>query len=193
MTLIVTDSRGAHSTAVVPVQILSSVTHLQLHLTPATVQASQIVTLVAQPVNLPPGDHIAQYTWDFGDQTEPQVTSTGTITHRYIQPGTYLVQVRVVDTEQRPGEVTAQVIVQPAGSDSLRAIAWGCWGSWGWWVSSCLFAGDVCMLWFHRQKPRSRECTGCNDPLLPALEIALKFFRLCRGTGQRSRSYRRIV
>lgn len=128
VTLIVTDSRGARSTAVVPVQIVSSVAHLQLHLNPTAVQAGQTVTLVAQPVGLPPGDHITQYTWVFGDQTEPQVTSTGSMTHRYSQPGSYLVQVQVVDSDQRPGVANAQVTVQATGSESLQVIAWSSLG-----------------------------------------------------------------
>jgi PKD repeat protein len=147
VTLIVTDSRGVRSTAVVPVQIVPSVAHVQLSLSPTTVQAGQTVTLVAQPVNLPPGDHIAQYTWVFGDQTEPQVTSTNTITHRYVQPGTYLVQVQVVDSEQRPGVATAQVRVQAVGSVSPRLVAWG--------VLGFLFLVGVSLgLMWHRRRTR---------------------------------------
>ncbi len=149
VTLIVTDSRGARSTAIVPVQIVPSVAHLQLHLSPTTAQAGQTVTLMAQPVDLPPGDHITQYTWVFGDQTEPQVTSRGSITHRYSQPGTYLVQVQVVDSEQRPGVATAQVTVQATESDSMHVIAWSVLGI------LVLVGGLLVLAWRRRHTRRS--------------------------------------
>lgn len=116
VTLIVTDSRGARSTAVVPVQVVEAIPKVHLHLSATTAQVGQAITFDASQVDLQPGDQVASYTWNFGDQTPAQQTTKATITHSYSKPGTYQVQVQVLDAQNIPGSATSQVIIQAAQS-----------------------------------------------------------------------------
>jgi PKD repeat protein len=125
VTLIVTDSRGARSTAVVPVQVVQAIPQIHLRISAITAQVGQVITFDASQVELAPGDQVASYTWDFGDQTPAQQTTSATITHSYTKPGTYQVKVQVLDTQNIPGSTIAQITIQSAQSGSTGSLSGG--------------------------------------------------------------------
>lgn len=60
-----------------------------------------------------PDDNIVDYSWDFGDGSDP---GTGvTTTHTYREKGTYPVTLEVVNTDGRKGTATLTVQVEPPG------------------------------------------------------------------------------
>jgi PKD repeat protein len=125
VTLIVTDSRGARSTAVVPIQVVEAIPQVHLHLSATTAQVGQAITFDASQVDLQPGDQVASYTWNFGDQTPAQQTTKATIAHSYAKPGTYQVQVQVLDVQNIPGSATSQITIQSAQSSAAGSGSGG--------------------------------------------------------------------
>jgi PKD repeat protein len=111
VTLTVTDSRGAISTAVIPIQVVISIPQVHLQVSATTAQVGQTITFDASQVQLQPGDQIAKYTWDFGDQTPAQTTTSSKITHRYSKAGKYHAQVQVLDTQNVPGTAAVDITV----------------------------------------------------------------------------------
>jgi PKD repeat protein len=115
VTLIVTDSRGARSTAVVPVQVAQSIPQVRLQASSAAAQVGQEITFSTTLVQLQPGDKITKYIWDFGDQTPQQTTTSNQTTHRYTKAGHYHAQVQAIDAQNVPGTAAFDITVQPAG------------------------------------------------------------------------------
>ena len=64
---------------------------------PASGSAGSATTL--QVTASDPSDATLSYTWDFGDNSAAQTTSTNSVTHTYAQSGNYTVKVRVKDAE----------------------------------------------------------------------------------------------
>jgi len=58
------------------------------------------------------GDHVASYTFDFGDGAPPVTQSTATISHNYQFAGTYAARLRVADSHGEPSTNTALVTIQ---------------------------------------------------------------------------------
>ncbi|HLW02079.1 MAG TPA: PKD domain-containing protein [Ktedonobacterales bacterium] len=114
VTLIVTDSRGAFSTAVIPITIAVSIPQVHLQISATTAQIEQTITFDASQVQLSAGDEITQYSWDFGDQTPKQTTTASTVTHRYTKSGQYHVQVQAIDQQNIPGTASATITIQAA-------------------------------------------------------------------------------
>jgi PKD repeat protein len=121
VTLIVTDSRGASSTAVVPIQVVATSTHVAVQVSAS--QGGQTLTFVAAPVDFPSSDPIVVVTWDFGDQTPPVATSMLSITHHYAAPGRYTVQVQALDVQHivRVATLPIVVLAGPAGSGTTQS------------------------------------------------------------------------
>ncbi|GEM_PF-1416604 len=111
VTLTVTDSRGAPSAVVIPIQVVISIPQVHLQVSATTAQVGQPITFDASQVQLQPGDQIAKYTWDFGDQTPAQTTTSSKITHRYSKAGKYHAQVQVLDTQNVPGTAAVDITV----------------------------------------------------------------------------------
>jgi hypothetical protein len=81
--------------------------------TPDKPEADQDVTFTANasdPDNLD-GGGITNYTWDFGDGTEPVKTVTETVTHAFGLEGDYNVTLTVTDDEGKTASVTKTVNV----------------------------------------------------------------------------------
>ena len=55
------------------------------------------------------------YTWDFGDGSGVQTSSSGTVTHTFAQAGNYTVQVRVKDSEWTTCASTTATIISGGG------------------------------------------------------------------------------
>jgi PKD repeat protein len=125
VTLIVTDSRGALSTSVVPVQVVEAIPQIHLRLSATIAQVGQTITFDASQIELAPGDQITSYTWNFGDQTPTQQTTNAIITHSYTGPGIYHVQVQVLDAQNIPGSATSQITIQSAQSSTTGGISGG--------------------------------------------------------------------
>lgn len=116
VTLIVTDSRGAFSTAVIPITVVISIPQVHLQISTITAQVGQTITFDASQVQVSAGDQITKYVWNFGDQTPAQTTTASKITHSYTKPGQYHVQVQAIDLQNVPGTATAEVTIQTAQS-----------------------------------------------------------------------------
>ncbi len=116
VTLIVSDSRGAISTAVVPVQVVQAIPQVHLQASSTTAQVGQEITFTTSLVQLQPGDQITKYIWNFGDQTPQQTTTSNQTTHRYSKGGQYHAQVQAIDEQNVPGTATFNVTIQSAGS-----------------------------------------------------------------------------
>ncbi|TLZ65741.1 MAG: PKD domain-containing protein [Methanobacteriota archaeon] len=67
-----------------------------------------------------PNDATLTYTWDFGDGSATQTTSSGTATHTYATSGNYTVSVRVKDAEW-PTCATTIATIQPGAVAPLAA------------------------------------------------------------------------
>lgn len=66
-------------------------------------------------------DATLSYTWDFGDSSATQTTSTNSVTHTYAAAGNYTVKVRVKDTEW-PACAAMTARINPSSVSSLAAI-----------------------------------------------------------------------
>ncbi|HEU5198166.1 MAG TPA: PKD domain-containing protein [Ktedonobacterales bacterium] len=117
VTLIVKDSRGALSTASVPIQVVESIPQVHLQTSAPTAQVGQDITFDAQ-VQTQQGDPIAKYIWDFGDQTPQQTTTSGQVSHHYAKTGRYQVQVQAIDSQNVPGTATINITVQTQGTST---------------------------------------------------------------------------
>lgn len=65
-----------------------------------------------------------KYTWDYGDGTPVQTTTTKTTTHVYANPGTYTAKL-VVDNggeKSEPSSTTVTIQAQPTAADQMPAI-----------------------------------------------------------------------
>ena len=122
VTLIVTDSRGAISTAAVPIQVVQSIPQVHLQTPAATAQVGQDITFDAQ-AQTQQGDPITKYIWDFGDQTPQQTTTTGQTSHRYAKTGHYQVQVQAIDSQNVPGTATINLTIQTPGASASSSNA----------------------------------------------------------------------
>ncbi|HEY7348189.1 MAG TPA: PKD domain-containing protein [Ktedonobacterales bacterium] len=117
VTLIVTDSRSAESTAVVPVTVAVSIPQVHLQVSTTTARPGQTIAFDASQVQVNAGDAITKYIWDFGDQTPKQTTTAGTTTHSYAKVGQYHMQVQAIDLQDIPGTATAVLTIQTAQSN----------------------------------------------------------------------------
>ncbi len=93
---------------------------------PPTVQSlSPASTYTGLPANFTatatdPENDITSYTWDFGDGTATQTSSSGTASHIYATAGNYTVTVAVTDGEWTSCDSAAATIVQnPGGTVNL--------------------------------------------------------------------------
>jgi uncharacterized repeat protein (TIGR01451 family) len=70
------------------------------------------------------GDHVASYTFRFGDGSTPVTQSSPTIAHRYDSPGTYHASLTVTDTRgEQSTNVAAQDVTVTQGADlAVKAI-----------------------------------------------------------------------
>jgi PKD repeat protein len=112
VTLIVTDSRGAFSTATLAITVVVSIPQVHLQVSTTTARPGQTITFDASQVQLSGGDQISKYIWDFGDQTPAQTTTASTITHSYAKPGHYKMKVQAIDAQNVPGTATADITIQ---------------------------------------------------------------------------------
>ncbi len=71
-----------------------------------------------------PNDVTLSYTWDFGDGTAPETTSTASTTHTYASPGTYALKVRVTDTEW-PTCATSTATISPGTANGPPSATLG--------------------------------------------------------------------
>lgn len=117
VTLIVKDSRGALSTASVPIQVVESIPQVHLQTSTPTAQVGQDITFDAQ-AQTQQGDPIAKYIWDFGDQTPQQTTTSGQVSHHYAKTGNYQVQVQAIDSQNVPGTATINITIQTQGTST---------------------------------------------------------------------------
>lgn len=115
VTLMVKDSRGALSTASVPIQVAQSIPKVHLQTSATSAQVGQDITFDAQ-VQAQPGDPITKYIWDFGDQTPQQTTTAGQVSHHYAKAGHYQAQVQAIDSQNVPGTATIDVTIQTPGA-----------------------------------------------------------------------------
>ena len=65
-----------------------------------------------------PNDATLSYTWDFGDGTTVQTTSTNSVSHTFATAGNYTVKVRVKDAEW-PTCATTTATIRPGGVAAL--------------------------------------------------------------------------
>ena len=65
-----------------------------------------------------PNDAMLSYTWDFGDGTTVQTTSTNSVSHTFATAGNYTVKVRVKDAEW-PTCATTTATIRPGGVAAL--------------------------------------------------------------------------
>lgn len=121
VTLIVKDSRGALSTASVPIQVVESIPQVHLQTSAPTALVGQDITFDAQ-VQTQPGDTIAKYIWDFGDQTPQQTTTAGQISHHYAKAGNYQAQVQAIDSQNVPGTATIDITIQTPGTSASSSF-----------------------------------------------------------------------
>lgn len=170
VTLIVTDSRGAFSTAVIPITVVVSIPQVHLQVSATTAQPGQTITFDASQVQLSGGDQISKYIWDFGDQTPAQTTTASTITHSYTKPGHYTMKVQAIDAQNVPGTATADITIQAlqsaAGgisSISLTLIGLG--------VLIVLAMGALVVFGTRRRQPalatQARRTAGRSAPQRP--------------------------
>ncbi len=117
VTLIVKDSRGALSTASVPIQVAQSIPQVHLQTSATSAQVGQDITFDAQ-VQTQPGETIATYIWDFGDQTPQQTTTSGQVSHHYDKAGHYQAQVQAIDSQNVPGTATINITIQTPGASA---------------------------------------------------------------------------
>jgi PKD repeat protein len=117
VTLIIKDSRGALSTAFVPIQVAQSIPQVHLQTSATSAQVGQDIMFDAQ-VQPQPGDPITKYIWDFGDQTPQQTTTSGQISHHYAKAGHYQAQVQAIDSQNVPGTATITVTIQTQGAST---------------------------------------------------------------------------
>jgi|SRR5579859_520681 len=116
VTLIVKDSRGAPSAAVIPIQVVTFIPQVHLKVSATSATVGQTITFDASQVQLEGGDSISKYIWNFGDQTPAQTTTTSTIIHSYTKPGRYQVQVQAIDAQNVPGTATVNITIQSAAN-----------------------------------------------------------------------------
>ncbi len=81
---------------------------------PAVQWISASLVSVSVSANDPEGGALG-YTWNFGDGTPTQTSSSGTTTHTFAQPGNYTVQVRIKDSEWTTCATTTATIVAGGG------------------------------------------------------------------------------
>ncbi len=128
--LIVTDKRGARSVVTTTVVIVTTLMSAsETSAAPGDTVSFDAGAALQQA--LPPGDTHVQFTWSFGDGTQPLQTQGPTASHTFTQPGQYAVQVQAQPTDQ-PGvapalaavavTVTAPQIAQPA-TPQARGVA----------------------------------------------------------------------
>jgi PKD repeat protein len=98
--LIVSDSRGARSVATTTVYIVSSLMQAsETSANPGDTISFDATSALQQ--GLPPGDTHIQFTWNFGDGTQPQQTQAPTVSHSFTKSGQFAVQVQAVATDQK--------------------------------------------------------------------------------------------
>ncbi|HEX6776606.1 MAG TPA: PKD domain-containing protein [Ktedonobacterales bacterium] len=163
VTLIVTDNRGARSIATVPIQVVQSIPQVHLQTSAATAQVGQNITFDAQ-VQTQQGDPIAEYVWNFGDQTPQQTTTTGQASHHYAKTGRYQVQVQAIDSQNVPGTATINVTIQTPGTGATGSSANRSYIVIGLGVLVLLAIGGVLLssLWRRRSVPavQARPSSG---------------------------------
>lgn len=116
VTLIVTDQRGAESVATVPVTVALDLPSAVLSVNATSGHPGDTFTFAASasaPASVP-GDSIKRYQWDFDDGATA-MTTTATISHRFRQPGTYVVKVRAFDANGLPGTATVTLAITDPG------------------------------------------------------------------------------
>src|SRR5213079_589311 len=95
---------------------------------PASGSAQLTVTLDGSGSTDPDaGDHVASYTFYFGDGASPVTQASPTISHTYVNPGTYRATLTVTDTRgQESGNVaSATITVNSASSADLSITKTG--------------------------------------------------------------------
>ncbi|VVB83941.1 PKD domain protein [uncultured archaeon] len=81
------------------------------YLTPTTVGINYPATFTA---GINSATNATEYTWNFGDSTSSEVTTTNKISHTYTQVGTYVIIVSIIDVKGKSYSKQFSVIVQPA-------------------------------------------------------------------------------
>ncbi len=116
VTLIVADSRGAHSAAIIPIQVVTFIPQVHLTVSATSATVGQTISFDASQVQLEGDGPISSYIWNFGDQTPAQTTTASKMSHRYTKPGRYQVQVQAIDAQNIPGTATINITIQSAAS-----------------------------------------------------------------------------
>jgi PKD repeat protein len=135
--LIVSDKRGARSVTTTTVVIVSQLMNAS-ETTAAPGDTVSFDATQALQYSLPSGDPHVQFTWNFGDGSQPLQTQTPTVSHTFTKPGQYAVQVQGAATDQTQvppavsavevtvvGPQTTQSVTHPTSSASQRVLLFG--------------------------------------------------------------------
>ncbi len=106
VTLQVTDTNGCAATDTVKVCLRDS---LQIDFTTPRVCFTQTTLLKAS--FSPKTDSITRYIWNFGDNSKEVITYLDTVSHVFPHPGTYTVQLSVLDTNGCTVTISRQAVV----------------------------------------------------------------------------------
>lgn len=68
---------------------------------------------------------IANYSWDFGDESAVQVDTVGTAQHTYTEAGTFTVEVAVQDNSGLSSQATKQILVNTPGNEPPENVSAG--------------------------------------------------------------------
>jgi PKD repeat protein len=120
--LIVTDKRGARSVATTNVVIVNQLmTASETTAAPGDTVSFDAGAALEQ--GLPQGDTHIQFTWNFGDGSQPLQTQTPTASHTFTKPGQYAVQVQGAATDQTevPPVLTA-IAVTVVGPQATQQV-----------------------------------------------------------------------
>lgn len=115
ITLTVVDSTGRTGTATQQVQVgAGQLPTANFNFSPTTPRVSDTVNFDATVSSAPPGRTIVRHEWNWGDGSAVLVGNEPRPSHRYGQPGTYVVTLTVIDSATaRSLAVTKNVTVTP--------------------------------------------------------------------------------
>ncbi len=132
-TLIVTDARGAKSTASVNIAVGGP--GATIHADATSAHTNTAVGFTAAEPALPNGPQgaakLLSVTWDFGDGTAPLITQTPSASHSFARAGKYRIAVQFVNTDSSVyvAALTVQVTLAPVVKVSSSSA-----GGSHWWL-----------------------------------------------------------
>ncbi len=120
--LSVRDNRGATSVATVSIEIVNdnAIPIARIDARPSQGEAPLLVTCDGTASSDDDGD-ITHWAWEFGDG---QTAEGSTVSHSYLNPGTYTIQLTVTDDLGGQGSTSLQVTVSGTATGFQRQFEW---------------------------------------------------------------------